>query len=73
MYICDTCRVQVRPKNEPGIVFAVLLKDVSGFNPAGARSLTEGQGVFFHERCSPAWSDGYRRKPMPPDIDDGDE
>jgi hypothetical protein len=40
MYICEGCREQVRPKSEPGIVFAAVLEDVSGFNPSGSlRSL----------------------------------
>jgi hypothetical protein len=71
MYICETCREQVRPKSEPGIVFAVELKEVTGFNPSGSREFAEGHGVFFHEGCFPNWPERYRRKPMPPEIDDG--
>ena len=73
MYICETCREQVRPKSEPGIAYAVELVPVPSFG--APNDVAEGMGVFFHERCypaSPAWSKRYRRKPMPPGIDDGD-
>jgi hypothetical protein len=44
MYICETCREQARPNSDPGIVFAVVLKEVSGFNASGSREFAEGQG-----------------------------
>jgi hypothetical protein len=75
MYICETCRQQVRPRSELGIVFARVLRDLSGFNPIGTSEKAQGQGVFFHERCFPKWSERYRRYrrvPVPLGIDDGD-
>jgi hypothetical protein len=73
MYICEACREEVRPKSEPGILFAVELKNVSAFNPGGTREFAEGRGVFFHEYCYPTGSPHFRQKPMPAGIDDGDE
>jgi hypothetical protein len=51
-------------------VYAVELKDVTTLN---STERAEGLGVFFHERCFPAWSERYRQKSMPPNIDDGDD
>lgn len=70
MYICETCRQQVRPASEPGIVYAVELTRVETMGPTV--EMVEGLGSFFHERCYPTGSTRYRRKPMPPDVDDGD-
>lgn len=70
MYICETCRQQVRPKSESGVVYAVELTRVEAMGPTV--ELVEGLGAFFHEHCYPRGTNRYRRKPMPPDVDDGD-
>ena len=41
MDICETCRQQVRPRSEPGIVYAVELIPADTF---GRRELVEGMG-----------------------------
>ena len=70
VYICETCREQVRPASEPGIVYAVELIRAETMGPT--TEYLEGLGSFFHERCFPAESLRWRRKPLPAGIDDGD-
>jgi hypothetical protein len=70
MYVCETCRKQVRPKSKPeGIVFAVRLQRVDRF---GGTEWLEGLGAFFHEGCFPQGSQVWRLKPMPENVGDGD-
>jgi hypothetical protein len=71
MYICETCREQVRPASDAGIVYAVTLERIDTMGPT--TEYLEGLGVFFHEGCFPTGSARYRRKPMPDDIDDGEQ
>ena len=70
MLVCETCRDEVRPKSEPGIVYAVELELVQ--TPQGTEFL-EGRGAFFHATCFPEESERWREKPMPvagePSID----
>jgi hypothetical protein len=71
MYICETCREQVRPKSESDIVYAAELVPTGTFGKPN--DVSEGMGVFFHESCYPIGSPTYRRKPMPAGVDDGDD
>jgi hypothetical protein len=70
MYICETCGEQVRPKSDSDIVYAVELIETKTMGEG--RQYSEGLGVFFHDRCYPGGS-RYRRKPMPENVDDGDD
>jgi hypothetical protein len=70
MYVCEACRVQVRPATEAGIVYAVKLLRVDAMGPT--TEYIEGLGAFFHDACFPEGSPHYRRKPMPEEVDDGD-
>jgi hypothetical protein len=69
MYVCERCRLQVRPASENGIVYAVVLH---GAATSRGIEFVEGEGVFFHATCVSPETTGYRRKPMPDNIDDGD-
>jgi hypothetical protein len=62
VFVCETCRDEVHPDSEPGIVYAVELELVQ--TPQGIAYL-EGRGVFFHATCFPEESDRWREKPMP--------
>lgn len=72
MYICETCREQVRPASDSSIVYAVELVALRSMG-YGQSDVGEGLGVFFHASCYPVGSDRYRRKPMPAGIDKGDQ
>jgi hypothetical protein len=69
MYVCRTCHRQVRPRSEPGIVFAV---ERQWIKKTESTEYVETVGGFFHEDCLPSGSSQWRRRPMPPDIDDGE-
>ncbi len=60
IYICETCREQIDP-DAPDTVRAVEMVKTVAFGPTV--EWLEGAGVLFHERCFPAGSELYRRKP----------
>ena len=51
MSVCETCRDELHPESELGIVYAVELELIQ--TPHGIEYL-EGGGVFFHLSCFPS-------------------
>ena len=60
--ICETCHGRIDPA-DPSLVYAVEL--VSTGSMGDPHGVAEGLGAWFHERCYPATSRRYRRKPKP--------
>jgi hypothetical protein len=60
VYICQSCRQEI-DADAPDTVRAVEMVKTVTMGPTV--EWLEGMGVFFHERCYPTGSEGYRRKP----------
>ena len=68
MPVCEICSVELDPRSEPGIVYAVELELVHSRH--GIEQL-EGRAAYFHVDCFPEESDEWRRKPMPASVYEG--
>jgi hypothetical protein len=62
VYVCEVCGVEVEPRTEPGIVYAVELEMVHASR--GLEQL-EGRGAFFDVKYFPEESDEWAQKPVP--------
>lgn len=62
IHICEACQEEVNP-DDPDVVKAAEMNDVTTFGSGGHREYMDGLTVFFHEHHFPYGSREYKRLP----------